>query len=229
MDLQNKTAVVTGVSKGIGKATVELLLEEGMQVVGWGRNAPATDHPSFRFMEVDVRKEEAVARAAEQTREAFGEVGVLVNNAGLGINGPVEEMDAQDWQLMFDTNVHGLFYCTKHLVPGMKKKGEGHIINIASIAGTNGVEQMAGYCGTKHAVVGISKSLFKELRNDGVKVTCIMPGSVQTDFFQNIEGAEVHDNMMRPADIAGSVRDLLKTHSNYLPSELEVRPLKPKG
>jgi NADP-dependent 3-hydroxy acid dehydrogenase YdfG len=229
MELQGSVAVITGVSRGIGKATAELLLEKGFRVAGWGRNAPDIDHENFRFIRADVRDEEEVKAAADKTEEQIGKPDVLVNNAGLGYNAPIEEMSSQQWHQMFDTNVHGLFYCIQRLVPGMKQKGEGHIVNVASLAGKNGVEQMAGYCGTKHAVVGISASLFKELRNDGIKVTCILPGSTRTGFFDNIEGGEAHEQMMRPEDIAGSILDAIDTHPNYLTNELEVRPLKPKG
>lgn len=229
MELKGKVAVVTGVSQGIGKATVEALLEQGLHVVGWGRTAPDIENGAFTFIRTDVRDEEEVKNAAEETEEKIGVPTVLVNNAGLGYDAPVEEMSTQQWHEMFDTNVHGLFYCIRSLVPGMKKKGEGHIVNVASLAGKNGVERMAGYCGTKHAVVGISESLFKELRHDGIKVTCVLPGSTRTGFFENIEGGEAHANMMRPEDIAGSILDVIDTHPNYLLSQFEVRPLKPKG
>jgi len=130
---------------------------------------------------------------------------------------------------MFDTNVHGLFYCSKIVIPEMKNLGEGHIINIASIAGTNGVENMAGYAATKHAVVGISHSLFKELRNDGIKVSCVCPGSVKTHFFDDLEGVNAHDNMMKPEDIASTILHILKSPPNYFHADIEVRPLMPKG
>ncbi len=229
MELQGAIAVVTGVSRGIGKATAEALLERGLHVVGWGRTAPDIKSDAFLFIRTDVRDEEEVHAAADKTEEQVGYPDILINNAGLGINGPVEEMSSQQWHQMFDTNVHGLFYCIRRAVPNMKQKGEGHIVNVASIAGKNGVEGMAGYCGTKHAVVGISASLFKELRHDGIKVTCILPGSTRTGFFDNIEGNDAHQHMMRPEDIADSILDAVDTHPNYLQSELEVRPLKPKG
>lgn len=229
MAINESVAVVTGVSKGIGKATVEKFLEQGIRVSGWGRSEPDIESPDFQFIRTDVRDENEVEEAAKATEAAFGKPDVLVNNAGLGIDAGIEEMRSEDWHQMFDTNVNGLFYCTRRLVPGMKEKGQGHILNVASLAGKNGVERMSAYCGTKHAVVGISGSLFKELRHDGIKVTCILPGSTKTNFFDNIEGGAAHDNMMRPEDIADSIFDVVDTHPNYLLSEFEVRPLKPKG
>ncbi|MFB6257734.1 MAG: SDR family oxidoreductase [Flavobacteriales bacterium] len=229
MELTGSIAVITGTSRGIGKATAELMLEKGIRVMGWGRTSPPIEHGNFHFIQADIRDEEEVKAAADKTEEMLGIPDLLVNNAGLGVNAPIEEMDPQEWHQMFDTNVHGLFYCIRRLVPGMKKKGEGHIVNVASLAGKNGIGEMAGYCGTKHAVVGISESLFKELRQSGIKVTCILPGSTRTGFFDNIEGNEAHDHMMRPEDVAGSIMDAIDSHPNYLLNELEVRPLQPKG
>lgn len=114
--------------------------------------------------------------------EKLGKASILVNNAGFGVQGLIHEMNIADWKAMFDVNVHGLFYCIKQVVPDMIEQEEGHIVNISSIAGTNGVETMSGYVGTKHAVTGIGHSIFKELRNHGIKVTTIYPGSTNTHF-----------------------------------------------
>lgn len=230
MNLEGKVAVVTGVSKGIGLATVKSLLEKGAIVAGWGRTAPELKHENFHFFECDVRYNESVQRAFDQTISHLGtHVQVLVNNAGLGVAGFLEDMSLDDWHTMFETNVNGIFYCTRLVLPGMKELEEGHIINISSIAGTTGIEQMSGYCGTKHAVRGISHSLYKEVRNYGVKVTCIYPGSVQTNFFDNIESVTVNENMMRPEDIASTILHALESHPNYHHVDIEVRPLMPKG
>lgn len=230
MKLENKKAVVTGVSRGIGLATVNALLEQGAKVAGWGRTAPEVQHANFEFVECDVRRADSVQLAYKHTVEHFGgQVSVLVNNAGLGRSATLEDQDLDEWHLMFDTNVHGLFYCTRLVVPGMKEMGEGHIINISSIAGTTGIEQMSAYCATKHAVRGISHSLYKEVRDYGVKVTCIYPGSVQTNFFDNIDSVTVNENMMRPEDIASTILHCLESHANYHHVDIEVRPLMPKG
>ncbi|MFD2247631.1 SDR family oxidoreductase [Pontibacter ruber] len=230
MELAGKIAVVTGVSRGIGLATVEALLEKGAKVAGWGRTAPELQHENFHLFECDVRRADSVQLAYKQTVEQLGgHVSVLVNNAGLGRSAKLEEQSLDDWHLMFDTNVHGLFYCTRLVVPGMKEMEEGHIINISSIAGTTGVEEMSGYCATKHAVRGISHSLYKEVREYGVKVTCIYPGSVQTNFFDNIDSVTANENMMRPEDIAATILHALESHPNYHHVDIEVRPLMPKG
>jgi short-subunit dehydrogenase len=125
--------------------------------------------------------------------------------------------------------VHGVFFASKLIIPYMKPQDEGHIINIASLAGLNGIENMAGYCGSKFAVRGITHALFKELRNYGIKVSCIYPGSVQTSFFDSIDSVEVNENMLRPNDVAETIVNLLESHPNALHVDVEIRPLRPKG
>ncbi|QCR23015.1 SDR family oxidoreductase [Pontibacter sp. SGAir0037] len=230
MNLTGKIAVVTGASRGIGLATTQALLEKGVKVAGWGRTASDLEHENFSFFACDIRKPEQVQEAFNQTVEKLGgNITILVNNAGLGFSAKLEEQTLDEWHTMFDTNVNGLFYCTRLVVPGMKEQEEGHIINISSIAGTTGVEQMSGYCATKHAVRGLSHSLYKEVREYGVKVTCIYPGSVKTNFFDPIESVTLNDNMMRPEDIASTILHALESHPNYHHIDIEVRPLMPKG
>ena len=229
MDLSGKTAIVTGPGKGIGRATVEALLARGAAVAGWGRTAPVDlQHERFQFFECDVRDEHAVAEALTNTlRELSPDVHVLVNNAGLGVAGPVDGFGTDDWKRMFDTNVHGTFYCARAVLPHMKRQQLGHIFNVASIAGTTGIENMAGYCASKFAVRGFSQALFKEVRNDGIKVTCINPGSTQTNFFDDIPGTTANDSMMSPADIASFIIYSLETPFNFHVVEAEMRPLQP--
>ncbi len=229
MDIKGKIAIVTGVSRGIGFEVVRQLLDKGVKVVGWGRNQPDLDHPEFYFVPCDVSVEEAVREAYQKTKDLVGEdIRILVNNAGFGVAGPFEEMPSSDWKAMFDTNVHGIFYTSQKVIPNMKIKGEGHIINVCSLAGINGVVNFAGYCGTKHAVKGISHSLYLELRDFGIKVSTIYPGSVQTRFFDEIEGMEANENMMLPEDVATTIVQNLETPANYFVADVECRPLRPK-
>lgn len=230
MQLEGKIAVVTGVSKGIGRATAEALLAAGARVAGWGRTAPqGLQHEHFRFFECDVRDEKSVIAACQATLASMGgAIHVLINNAGLGVAGLVDGFATDDWKLMFDTNVHGLFYCTRAVLPLMKTQQEGHIINISSIAGITGIERMAGYCATKFAVRGFSQALLKEVRSDGIKVSCFYPGSTQTHFFDDIPGSEANDSMMHPDDIAATILYTLQAPQNFLIADVEMRPLQPR-
>ncbi len=230
MELKNKTAVLTGVSKGIGLELVKLLVEKGVIVAGWGRSLPEYTHENFHFFPCDVAVEDQVEKAYQETVSKLGsDIRILINNAGFGVAGKFEEMSTGDWIAMFDTNVHGIFYVSKRLVPSMKKADEGHIVNISSIAGLNGVANLAGYAGTKHAVKGISHSMYMELRDFGIKVSTVYPGSTQTNFFDKIEGAEANGNMMQPADVAQMIVQALETHPNFFIADIECRPLRPKG
>ncbi|OGX88309.1 SDR family oxidoreductase [Hymenobacter coccineus] len=230
MDLTGKIAIVTGPAKGIGRATAEALLQKGALVAGWGRTAPeGLDHERFQFFECDVRDEHDVAEAFTNTQRELGpEIHVLVNNAGVGVMGDVDGFDSADWQLMFETNVNGPFFCTRAVLPQLKKQQAGHIINVASLAGTVGSEGMAGYCATKFALRGFSEALFKELRPDGIRVTCIMPGSVETNFNGGQPGAQPNPHKMQPEDIAAAIVHALEASAATMVSEIQLRPAQVK-
>ncbi len=230
MILEDKIAIVTGSSKGIGLETVKLLLKKGVKVAGWSRSGTNLDHDNFISIKADVGKINEVASAYEQSVERLSDkVAILVNNAGLGFESSFEDLNDEKWHQMFRTNVDSIFYCSKSVIPEMKNMEEGHIVNISSIAGTNGIAGMAAYCGTKHAVRGLSHSMFKELRNFGIKVSTIYPGSTNTNFFDEFSSISSNENMMRAEDIALTIVQVLESSANYLPVDIEVRPLQPKG
>ncbi|MGI4872599.1 MAG: SDR family oxidoreductase [Janthinobacterium lividum] len=230
MNLSGKVAIVTGVSSGIGRATAEALLARGAAVAGWGRTAPVgLDHDRFQFFACDVRDEHAVAEALTNTQRELGpEIQVLVNNAGLGKFGPIDGFSSADWHELFDTNVNGLFYCTRAVLPQMKRQHAGHIVNIASLAATAGTANLAGYCATKYAVRGFSDALFKELRPDGIRVTCIMPGSVETNFGGAQPGPAPDPHKMQPQDIAAAIIHALEAPDVTMISEIQLRPANAK-
>ena len=157
------------------------------------------------------------------------QIHVLVNNAGLGYFGFLEDISYEIWDEMFDTNVSGMFYCCKQVIPQMKKAQYGHIINIASTAALEGMPQVSAYCATKWAVKGLSESLFRELRDHRIKVTCVYPGSTKTDFFRNSPGIKPHDFMLMPEDVAYNLVVALEMPDNFHTVNLEIRPLQPKG
>jgi len=230
MDLKGKIAVVTGVSKGIGEALCRQLLEEGAIVFGLGRNNFNTNHSNYHFIPTDVRQIESVNAAFDLIYSKTNQhIHILINNAGLGYFGNVEDLPLSEWDEMMQTNVNGMFYCTRLAVPAMKNQGIGHIINIASTAGLEGMPMVSGYCATKWAVKGFSESLWRELRDFKIKVTCVYPGSVKTDFFRNSPNIQPHDYMLMPEDVAGMMLYALKTPDNFHQVNLEVRPLQPKG
>ncbi len=226
MELKNKWIIVTGDSRGIGLELAKKLLENGARVAGWSRHDPGIDHPGFRHYHVDVSKGEDIDKAWESGQKDFGAaVAALVNNAGYGFFKYLEDYTAEEWQDMYAVNVFGLFYASKKVLPQMKRQRSGHIVNISSIAGKEGIAQASAYCGSKFAVRGISAALYKEVKEFNIKVTCVMPGSVNTHFFDRTEATTANPTMLHPADLAQTIVQLLETPDNYNPSEIEIRPM----
>jgi len=230
MDLSGKVAIVTGASKGIGRATVKALLARGAAVAGWARSAPeGLRHDRFWFFACDVQAEHSITEAFTNTQRELGpEIHILVNNAGLGIMGDVDGFKTEDWKTMFDTNVLGTFLCTRAVLPRMKQQKLGHIVNVASLAGTAGTAGMSGYCATKFAVRGFSDALFKEVRPAGIRVTCIMPGSVETNFNGNEPGAEPDPHKMTAESIAEAIVHAIEAPDTTMISEIQLRPAQVK-
>ena len=230
MKVKGKTVVISGVSRGIGKALVDRYLELGAVVVGMGLRRPDLNHDNFHFFTTNVRDNAAVVRSFERMRQEVGaEIHIMINNAGLGYFDKIEDVDLDELHQMYETNVYPLFYTSKIVVPQMKKQQLGHIFNIASTAGIESYPQVSAYCGTKFAVKAISGSMYKELRDDRIKVTCIYPGSVKTDFFENTKNITAHDYMLMPQDVAEMIVWASQTPDNFHQVNLEVRPLQPKG
>ncbi len=226
--MKQKTIIITGVSKGIGLETVKVFLSNNWLVIGLGRKKPEISHSNFLFIPCEISNYSSVEIAVKTAKEhTQGQIDVLLNNAGFGVFGGITDLPIEKWEEMFQVNVHGLMYVTREVVPMMRKKQSGHIINISSIAGLNGIVNGSGYAATKHAVKGISHSLYAELRNDGIKVTAVYPGSVKTNFFDEVDGITANDNMLDPKDVAEAIWYLANTSPNFLPVDFEIRPLNP--
>lgn len=224
MDLNNKVAVVTGASKGIGLALVELLLEAGCSVVGISRKAPDLVHEKFHFLEADVRDEKRIEDVFVEIKNRIGDIDILINNAGLGFFKLMEDLSTEEWNQMMETNVNAIFYTTKQILKDWKKKNSGHIINISSVAGLTGIPEATGYAATKFAVRGLTLSLQRELKDTLVKTTCVYPGSVNTDFFTHYDGVNSNPTMLSPYDIASTILHVLRMPENATITEVEVRP-----
>jgi len=168
-------------------------------------------------------------RDYNQVKSLFAEVGavdILINNAGVGIFASVESMSVEDFRTVLETNVLGVFYCCHEAIPLMKQRGGGYIINISSLAGTNAHPKMAAYNASKLGLNGFSEALMQEVRHDGIKVSYIMPGSVNTEFGGD-ETSDQNSWQLQPSDIAEVVMDLLAHQNRALPSRIEIRPSRP--
>lgn len=236
MKLNGKVAVVTGSTKGIGRAIAEALLREGLGVCVSARNAQEVERAVSELSDVgagrvvgavcDVRDYDEVKALLAHAVAELGGVDVLVNNAGIGLFGRVEELPPEDFRAVLETNLFGVFYCCREAIPLMKQRGGGYIINISSLAGANPHPQMAAYNASKFALNGFSEALMQEVRHDGIKVSYIMPGSVNT-YFGGDEPDESQSWQLQPADIARVVLDLLHHDERSLPSRVEIRPSRP--
>lgn len=230
MVLENAVVVITGVSRGIGNALVHQFLAHKCSVIGMGLHNPKIEDDNFLFIKTDITKSQQVKDSFEKAKKwKAASIDILINNAGLGYFGVVESYTDEQIVQMFETNVYGTIYTCREVVPQMKAQGSGHIFNISSTAGLEGYPEVSVYCGSKHAVKAISESMYKELRDYGVKVTCVYPGSVKTDFFRNVKSIEPHDYMLMPEDIATMIVQAAEMPSNFHQVNLEVRPLQPKG
>lgn len=239
MTLQDKVAVVTGASSGLGLSLTQTLVEQGLQVFGLARSIDRMEAQrdeigdSYHPIQCDVRDVEQVDAAFESILAETGRLDVLINNAGLGRYAKVVELTVEDWDVQMETNLRGVFLCSRAAIPPMKAQNAetgfgGYIINVASIAGLLGNPNLAAYNASKFGVRGFSEALMKEVRDDGIKVTCIYPGSIETGF-STVTSTAASTNKMLPDDIAATVVHLLETRDNYLISELVMRPLRPRG
>ena len=230
--LHGKIAVVTGGNRGIGRGISEALTREGMTVALTARDAAVATAAArevgggSRGYACDVRRSEQVTALFAAVERDLGGVDVLVNNAGVGLFASVAEMSLDDWHAVIETNVNGVFYCTREAIPRMRARGGGYIFNVSSLAGRNAFPGAAAYCASKHAVNGFSEVLFQEVREHGIRVTYLMPGSVATEFGRG--SAAKSGWALQPEDVGEMVVDLLRTHPRAMHSRVEMRPSNPQ-
>lgn len=233
MDLRNKTAIVTGASSGLGADFSRRLVQKGAKVYGLARRKSKLNElekelgEAFIGVEMDVTDENGVKSWVLETFKGTSP-DILVNNAGIGKFGDIDALSSEDWHTMINLNLNAVFYLTSVVVPLMKQnENVCHIVNIGSIAGRMGNPKLSGYNATKYALGGFSDALMKELRDFGIKVTCMYPGSIATEFFMH-SGGSLSPNMMQSNDVATVLINLLEMPDNFLIDEIVMRPLNPK-
>ena len=236
MNLKSKAAIVTGGTKGIGRGIAEALIREGVSVCISSRHQNEIDKAISELNELgggrsigfvcDVRQHDQVTALVDHTVKELGGLDILINNAGVGIFETVEQTSPEDFRAVLETNIFGVFYCCHEAIPQMKKRGGGYIINISSLAGVNAHPRMAAYNASKFGLNGFSEALMQEVRHDNIKVSYIMPGSVNTEFGGDSPSDE-KSWQLTPADIARVVIDLLHHDDRSLPSRVEIRPSRP--
>jgi len=230
-------ALVTGATEGIGRATAFALGRHGWSVGVCARTAPKVealvgqlrgDGIEAAGAAGDVGNEDDARRIARLIQDALGPIDTLVNNAGIAVFKSFLEQSLDDWDRMMATNVRSLYLMTREVLPGMIARRSGAVVNVASLAGRNGVKGGTGYSASKHAVLGFSRSLLLEVRTLGVRVIAICPGSVDTDLIRSQEdpGAPPR-RILHPDDVAATIVSALALPERALVSELDVRPANP--
>jgi len=236
-DLKGKIAVVTGGTRGIGYSIAAALLAEGAEVFICGRDGSYLKSAlaSLRRatsghvdgLVADVRRYEECRKLIAAAAERFGGLDILVNNAGIGIMKPVDQLTPEEWDATIETNLSGTFYCCREAIPLMRKRGGGYIFNISSLAGVNAFAAGSAYNASKFGLNGFSEAMMQDVRYDGIRVSYIMPGSVDTDFAAAPGSKPRETWKLTGEDIAKAVIDLYKFPNSALASRIEMRPSQP--
>jgi 3-oxoacyl-[acyl-carrier protein] reductase len=232
-----RTALVTGATEGIGKATALALGRAGWQVGVCARTASRVDALLAELAEAgiraagragDVGDERDAAAVVRHVVDALGAVDALVNNAGVLVAKPFEELTLADWDRTMATNLRSLYLVTREVLPEMRRRRHGTIVNVASLAGRNGFVGGTAYTASKHAVLGFSRSLMLEVRRDNVRVVAICPGSVGTAMLRDQPLLKADPaKILRPEDVAAAILHTLELPDRALVSELDIRPTNP--
>lgn len=236
MQLEGRSAIVTGSTKGIGFAVSEALLGQGANVVVSARNQAEVEGAVKALSSkgsgrvagrtCDVRVEDEVRELVSYAVSEFGGLDILVNNAGIGRFARVEEMSAEHWRQTIETNLNSLFYASHYAIPHLKMGDGGFILNIGSLAGKNAFPTGAAYNASKFGLIGFSEALMQEVRHDGIQVAYIMPGSVDT-WFGGTPPVGEDSWKMKAEDVAQVVVETLSRSATCLTSRIEMRPPRP--
>jgi 3-oxoacyl-[acyl-carrier protein] reductase len=230
--LHGKVALVTGGNRGIGKAIALHLASLGASVAICGRDEKTLHTTAAELSAAgsrvhsqiaDVTKASDVERLITQTEAALGPIAILVNNAGMGLFGPVHEKTEEQWDTLIDTNLKSLFLVSRQVIPGMIQRNSGDIINISSLAGKNTFAGGGIYCASKWAVQGLSGCMAEDLRGYGIRVSTVCPGSVFTEFSGS--GPKDSSKVLTPQDVAHAVAMIATQGPQSFLSEIQLRPL----
>lgn len=236
-EFSGKVAAVTGGTRGIGYCIAEALLAEGARVFICGRSESSLREALSKLEHgaegrvagalADVQRYADCRRFIQQAAERFGGLDILVNNAGLGILKPVDQLTPEEWDQTLHTNLSGVFYCSHEALPLMRQRGGGYIFNVSSLAGVNAFPGGAAYNASKFGLNGFSEALMQEVRYDGIRVSYLMPGSVDTDFAAAPGAKRRASWKLTGEDVAKAVIDLYRFPAHALASRIELRPAQP--
>jgi 3-oxoacyl-[acyl-carrier protein] reductase len=231
MDLKGRVVLVTGAGRGIGRATAIAFAREGAKVALVGRTKKNLADvakelkdlgASSAVLPADVSDEGAVARAVAAAEQQLGPVDVLVNNAGIFATAPVEKMDTLAFDRMIAVNLRGPFLMSRAVLPGMKSRRRGHVVNIASTAGRRGFAGGGAYCASKFGLAGLSEAMMYEARTSDVRVSVVYPSTVATDLVKKAGMTFDEKKAIQPEDVAAGIVALVKMDDRALVKGLEI-------
>ncbi|MDH5680739.1 MAG: SDR family NAD(P)-dependent oxidoreductase [Spirochaetota bacterium] len=235
--IKDKIILITGGNKGIGKATAELLAQKGATILFTSRKPdqiPALEAElsakgasKVKGYVFDITNIEDPVSLTEEIISEFGRIDVLINNAGIGLFKNIVEMSIDQWQDVINTNLTGLFHLTKLVLPSMISQKGGHIVNVGSLASRNTFPGGGAYCASKFGLLGFSECLMLDVRQHNIKVSIIMPGSVNTPFHDQPVVDDEETWKLTATDVAEAIYDVINTRSGHLMSRVELRPLLP--
>jgi len=232
-DLNGKVAIVTGSTKGIGRAIARHLVDAGCQVVVSARTAADVEETVSALGEgatgipCDVSDPKACRALVDEAVRRLGRLDILVNNAGVGVFKSISELSVEQWRKQIDVNLGGVFYCSKAALKALSESGDGFIINIGSLAGRNTFAGGTGYNASKFGLLGMTEAMMLDVRYDDIRVSIVMPGSVNTPF-DDREPSPERTWRLEPDDCALAVMQLLAYPKDAHVSRIEMRPSQPK-
>jgi NAD(P)-dependent dehydrogenase (short-subunit alcohol dehydrogenase family) len=229
--LQGKVALITGASRGIGFAIAQKLGRMGAKLSLCARDGAALEKAAKQIQSqgapamavpADVTRASDIASLVKKTEQTLGPIEILVNNAGIGNFAPIQQAEEANWDAVLDTNLKGVFLLSKAVAPGMIERRDGHIVNIASLAGKNAFAGGSIYCASKWGLLGLTQCMAEDLRPYGIRVSAICPGTVATEFSPH--AGKDPRKMLQPEDVAHAVEMILTQAPQSFISEVLLRP-----
>jgi 3-oxoacyl-[acyl-carrier protein] reductase len=230
--LENRVALITGSSRGIGKSIAERLAREGVRIILTASSKERLEKAEREIADsggtvasiaCDLSDRKSVVRLASEAGEVYGGLDILINNAGIGLSKPFEETTDEEWDRCLATNASAPFILCRECFSSLKKSDRAAIVNIGSVVGIKGYAQQAAYCASKHALVGFSKVLAQEVQPYGIRVHCVNPGGVDTDLISSMRPDLDRSGLMKPEEIAEIVAFLLIHRGNTVIDDLHLR------
>lgn len=231
--IEGKVAIVTGASKGIGKAIADVFANSGAKVVLAARTRKVVEQVADDLKEIgadvltiptDVTNVDAVQSLITETLDVYQKLDILINNAGAGVFGNVVDYDLSDWDTVINSNLKGVFLCSKFALPHLIADGGGQIINVLSIAAKVPFPASGAYCAAKAGALALTKVMAAEVRQQNVRVTAVLPGSVETPFWDDIPEHPDFDKMLKPEHIADAILSVCQQPNGMVTEEIVVMP-----